>query len=66
MFYPIKDRGEQAKKFKGGLGGRNFLPASRRVWFCQPVYGKPATKIQRRDFREKKFGFCSGQTANLY
>jgi len=34
-----------------------------------PFSSRPARakiiKIQRRDFRGKKFGFCSGQTANL-
>ena len=32
----------------------SFLPARAKI-----------IKSQRRDFREKKFGFCSGQTASL-
>ena len=37
---------------KRGLGKRNSRPARAKI-----------IKSQRRDFRGKKFGFCSGQTA---
>ena len=50
---------------------RNSAAAEKRGWAKIPSPQPPSflparaeiIKIQRRDFRGKKFGFCSGQTA---
>lgn len=36
---------------------KNFLPASRRFWSCQPAEGGLAVRILRQDFLENMFGF---------
>jgi len=60
---------KQKTKFCGGGKAR----AGKNSWWTltlQPPSFLPARakiiKNRRPDFRGKKFGFCSGQTANLY
>ena len=55
-----RNRNSAAAESEGGAG----IHFPHTPFFSRPARAK-IIKIQRRDFRGKKFGFCSGQTANL-
>jgi len=58
-FLRSKKRNSAAEK-----RGRAKIPSPQPPSFL-PARAQKFFKIQRRDFLGKKFGFCSGDTANL-